>query len=541
MAKPDKETGIVGGDHFAWGTSKTGDDPDQGWRAAFLATVAVVTALAIGLGIYGYMSGGIDLLLARSASAQGNAALSANGVAAWHIVVAVATGSSVGLATAWAVYSIVACAGPMIVDLGVWTTVAVLLLATIASFAARNIVIGLILLLCTAILAATMLCMAGRIRLARAFVAAGSRVLQEFSGLIATGAGAVMVQILFAVVWAQAMLGVLALGQGSQAANPWVTGFVTFSAIVLLFALVWVVGVVSNVVAVTTARVTALWWAAGEAAVVLRAPATGAAAASAAGNVFADDVASGGTPAPSNWKAEGMPVQRAREWAQWSALGPVSCASLVVALLRVLEALLRSCARDGDGGVNCCALCCGSFIAVARRWVEYYNSYLFAVIGTARGKATLGFADAGRAVYALSSLDGVLGAVVNDWLTDLAVFALTLLGLVGAGLAGAAAGLAVALLVPPASPGSSLLLGATALSAVVVGYVAVSTLLGLLSGSVKALFVLYVSNSVRSRRHAGGAGDESAFISARPGSARVADVAELRTAVEQSGAVDKSQ
>lgn len=524
---------IVGGSAYHWKLAPDDAGPDPVWKWVFLSSAASVVLLALGAGVYSAMSGNGTALFEQALRSEGAEPIS--GAAGGALAMAVVLGLLVGLVSGYLVYQTAQSFRGKLITTGIWTSVALFGLVAVVSLVLGQFVVGVLVLIPAGILAAFPFCCPSRIRFAEAFVECALQVVQDFPGLLGTGFGAVGVQIGFVTVWGIAFLSVASFASG-PAPNEGAVVAVSIANFLLLLILFWVTATISGVVAVTTARVTALWWTAGSVddAAVARAAELGA-----AGN--ADDAAEfapasagaadgggarsfGGTPSgsagalDSTWKTAGEPVLRARQWASWAALGPISFASLILAFVQCLRFVAESAGSEDGNNESMLAACFRCLVICFLRCIEdlikYFNSYLFAVLGVARGTTkALSLWEGTEVVMAITNMHTASSAIINDTLVDTGLNLLSLIALLGAGLFGAVVGALLSLLAPAGKAQVVVLVSCIVVSAAI-GFIVAQTLVSILAGSVKALFVLWAAQQAA----IGGAG--ATAVAPAPGSGK---------------------
>jgi hypothetical protein len=534
---PESETNeavgasIRGGKEFHWRLSASDPGPDPCCRWSLIVIVGLVLLIALARGVPSLFDGGAWKVL-HTASSNTNIA---DHAPSWAIWVAVLIGVACGLASAVLVRSVLELSQGAIVTAGVYGTIALLGLLAILSLVQLQIAATMLLILIGGCLYLVPWCCPARVKFAEAFVAVATTVVGDFPGLFVAATAAIGVQVLFLFCWGLAVLGIAALTVSTgrfQNEDPAVATLVGLSSLVLFVSVFWVTGTVSNLVAVATARITALWYISGREGdpETMAVAADGIAMTNPSAKVATSGPAirrqlAGGTAVPivtrehtsDDWKTAGRPVYQASIWASTAALGPVAFGSLVVALVQMLR---MCCSRDDD---NLAAACCGFILDMIERMLRYYNSYVYAVLGTAKDpKQTLSFTRAAGVVNTITVSGSAVSAIFNDWLIDFGVMLCTVLAalvsLVLGLVSGALFGLAM-----HSELASATVLGIAAVVGVLVGLLATTVLLGLVTGSVKALFVIWVAS-----------------VAILPSSDRSRPTASLGAAVESSSPAPRS-
>jgi hypothetical protein len=476
----------------------------------------VVVVLALVAGVYSLATGTGNALIEQALRSEGAEPIS--GAAGGALAGALLAGLVVGLASGYLVYTTAQSCRGKLITAGIWTSVALFGIIAIVCLVTAQFVVGVLMLIPAIILASFPYCCPSRIRFAETFVECALQVVQDFPGLLATGFGAVGVQLGFVLVWGIAFLSVASFAAGPAPPDAAVAA-VAIVNLLLLLILFWVTATISGVVAVTTARVTALWWSAGglddSAGSAELGVATAADYAEADAGASASAAAGGGTPAgaaggeASTWRTAGEPVLRARQWASWTALGPISFASLILAFVQCLRFVAESAGSENSQNDSMIAACFRCIVIFILRCIEdlikFFNSYLFAVLGVARGSTkTLSLWEGTEVVMALTNLHTASSAIINDSLVDTGLSLLTIIALLGAGLFGGVVGALLSLLAPVGNAQTVILVSCIVVSAVV-GFIVAQTLVSILVGSVKALFVLWAAQQTSIRVSSGSA------------------------------------
>ncbi len=478
----DDDTAVVGHDLFPWGGEDDKPAADPCCRATFVVFMALAVVVSISLGGYSYSMGTILKLTAASSA---GAAAGGAAVSTLAVVLAVLTGAAAGLAATALLHLLLVWAGGYMVDVSFWSLVVLFAVTAVALLASpQTAVAGALCLFLILLLLVLGCCLRRSWQLARGFVSAAVLVLVSFPGLYAAATVFVMVELAFAVAWAHALLGVIAIGT-EHPNNQGLALLAVFSAVLVVFGALWASATGSAVVSVMTARCAALWWMAGDVTAFIKpATPTGAMAASAAG--WSD------TPEPTvesseSWQTRGRPVAKAASWAAWAALGPASFASLVVSALQLVELVIG--VQDDSIAKTVCGVC----VRMARSIVQYYNSFLFAVVGVARGSRTLSTREAASILHSLATTGSVAKALFNDSLVTVVIFFCVVLGSVFAGGLAALSGVLVAFATGATGERMGVVVGACLVAGLVVGFLSTSLLMSLVRGAVKALFVLYIA------------------------------------------------
>lgn len=479
---------VVGHDVYPWGGKDDAPVADPCCRTTFVVFMALVVTLSFSLGGYSYAMGTIFKLASASSAAAASASTPASGaagVSTLAVALAVLVGLGAGLAATALLHLTLVWAGGYMVDVSFWSVMALLVATAVALLTSPQTAFAGGLCLFLAILLAVLGCCLRRSwQLARGFVSAAVLVLVSFPGMYAAAALFVLVELAFAVAWTHALLGVITIG-AEHPNNQGLALLAILSASVVVFGALWASATNSAVVSIMTARCAALWWMAGDVTTFIKPdrPA-GAMAASAAGW---SDAAVPTVESSEVWQTRGRPVVKAASWAAWAALGPASFASLVVSAVQMLELVIG--VQDDSIAKTVCGFCVG----MVRSFVQYYNSFLFAVIGVARGSRTLSTGEAAGILHGLSTAGNIAKVLFNDSLVTVVIFFSIFLGTVFAGGLAALLGVLVAFALGVSGDRMGIVVGICLVTGIIVGYLSTALLMGLVRGAVKGLFVLYIA------------------------------------------------
>lgn len=325
-----------------------------------------------------------------------------------------------------------------IIKCSLWTSIVCQGVGAIIAFA-FNVGLGLILLFCALLTAWYAYAVRDRIEFASENLKTATAAVRMYPATVAVAFGALLVQLVWVVIWALAFYGVQSETEDDG----------NFSEVLMLVSLFWGQQVIQNIVHCTTSGTVASWWFSGE--------------------------------------TVAKPTMGALTRACTTSFGSIALGSLVVAVLKTLRVLARRAereARSRGGGAGLVFAACISrwLIGCLERLMEYFNKWAFCYVAI-YGQS---FRTAGSNVFKLFKERGWT-TIINDDLTDMALTIGCLVvgvftGLVGAGWAAA----------EPLADGSWIF--ASAFISLLIGFFMCCIVTTVITSAVATVFVCWAEN-----------------------------------------------
>lgn len=277
-----------------------------------------------------------------------------------------------------------------------------------------------------------------RINFAAAHLEAGCTAIRAHPSTVCVAFGSYLVQLFWITIWAIAFFGIRTQSVGSLG---------TLMEVMMVWSLLWTLEVIQGTVHCATCGVVGEWW-----------------------------------HTPKARKGGRSPTLLSLRQACSTSLGSICFGSLLVSALTLLRFVLtsiRNSLRRKNRAAACAVGCIEWIVRQVERAVAYFNSYAFTIVSI-HGKD---FITSGKEVSALFQERG-WSALVNDNLAD-RVLALSCVGiacvtgLVGGGVAASEA------------DNSSTSIRSSALLSFVVGLWMARTVTGVLTSSVRTIFVCF--------------------------------------------------
>lgn len=528
---------------FEWETPKGESDPNECSKWTLITFAALVTIFALARGIPALVDGSAMRAISNGANAAVGSSNAAGGTPAWAIALTAIFTVALAGGVAYGAFGIMYAARGRVVLVSIVAFSTLCATAAIIALASSQVLVGCLLLLIAAIPGVVPWCCPHRILVAEAFLEVAMGAILRFQGLITTALMALAAQVVWIIIWINAILGLASMaGDGASESLTFLGALgLTLAVIIVLLSLFWVTGTIQSLVSVVTARTIAMWWTADRSSArspgAPSAPAGAAAAAAAGGDgggYFDDDAfeaeagkgddgaaaagaaaaaaaagaaaaAASGTPPPAATSVDDATrrsevVARARGWALGPALGPVSVATLIVSIVQMLRFLVSRSGDDEDN-VSLLRICCGFLLKLIEDLIRYYNEYLYAVLGTTPGR-TLSFWHAGARVFRMCTTDAVVTAALNDYLVGFAATIMSIAAAIASALVGALVGALLALAAGFAldSPQTGALVLIGLVMGLLMGVIGALLMAGLATSATKSILTIWAGLILSSRR-----------------------------------------
>jgi len=325
-----------------------------------------------------------------------------------------------------------------IITCALWTSVVVQAVGAVIAFFFSPFM-GVILLILAALCACYARAVANRIPFASENLKVATAAVRMYPATVGLAFLAILVQLVWVVVWALAFYGVQAESEGDG----------NLAEVFMLLSLFWGQQVIQNIVHCTIAGTVGSWWFAGD------------------------------TVAKPTWGA----LKRSCT----TSLGSIAFGSLIVAIIKTLRALARNAENEARkrGGAGAAFVLCfvRCMLDCLERLVEYFNKWAFCYVGI-YGKD---FRSAGSAVFALFR-DRGWTTVINDDLIGTALSIGCLVVGVGTGIIGAIWAVGT----DPNATGSWIF--ASAFISLIIGFMMCAIVSTVITSSVATVFVCWAEN-----------------------------------------------
>ncbi|KPI88585.1 hypothetical protein ABL78_2318 [Leptomonas seymouri] len=254
-------------------------------------------------------------------------------IGAGRIVVVCAFGGVLSLVTAFAVLLLAQKVPVQMIYIANIITVIMFAVSAIMAFIRIDIVVGILMLICTLLQAVWLYLVRARIPFAAALLRTAAQLMSKYKSVFALNVGLCVVMFGYIVLWGYGVAAPIDRFYAKKGNGGY--GFVVG---LLVFILLWVSQVVPNVMHVTTSGLVATWYYAGSSNMPPH-------------------------PAIASFKR-----------AITTSFGSICFGSLIVAVIQFLRWLLQSSSDNENGFIRCCVDC---MLRCIERIVEYFNRYAF--------------------------------------------------------------------------------------------------------------------------------------------------------------------